>query len=674
MKRALVITLALGLLVAAPVVRSGADFVAASSDPANAFTSAADFNTVAVTLTDPGSPLSGTVSLAATASSDRGIDYVRFESSPAGAGSWTVACTVASGPYACSWDTTGVSDGARDVRAVAVDLAGYSRTDVVAARMVDNAAPSVSLADPGPWLQGTVTLDASASDADSGVATQAIEYRAVGAPSWTQLCAADSCPLDTTALADGDHELRASAVDAAGNAGSSAPLTRTVDNTAPTVAMTDPGVMDGTVPLGSATGDGAGTGVASVRYEFRLGAGAWTEACTATTAPFSCDWDSTGVSDGLYDVRAIATDGTGLVNTSAVHAGRRVDNSSPSVVTLTDPGSPLQGSVTLGGSAVDGGSGVASWTAQYRPSSGGSWSDGCSNTTPTCTWDTTGVADALYDLRAVAEDVAGNTLISTVVANRRVDNNGPTTNFTDPGSPVRATVTLTATATDPVGVQSVVFRRRPASGGAWTTLCTVNAAPYTCPWNTTSVANGSYDVEALATDTIGRTTSVIHAARVVDNTAPAPVDVQATNVGATAGQPETGDWIRFTFSEALAPASVLAGWNGSAIAVRASFTNAGTSDTLDVLNAAGTARTNLMFAANSLVIGNVVSANTVFNATMVRSGSAITVTLGALQSGSVRTASAGAMSWRSATAIRDLAGNAGTGATIAETGANDRDF
>ena len=674
MRRALVITLALGALVASPVVRSGADFVAASSDPANAFTSAADFNTVAVTLTNPGSPLSGTVSLAATASSDRGIDYVRFESSPAGAGSWTLACTVSSGPYACSWDTTSVSSGSRDVRAVAVDEAGYSRTGVVAARMVDNAAPSVSLADPGPWLQGTVTLDATAADADSGVATQAIEYRAAGAPSWTQLCAADSCPLDTTALADGDYELRATAVDAAGNAGAGAPLTRTVDNTAPTVTMTDPGLIFGTVSLGATTGDGAGTGVASVRYEHRLGAGAWTEACTAATAPFSCDWDSTGVSDGLYDVRAIATDATGLATTSAVHAGRRVDNSSPSVATLTDPGSPLLGSVTLNGSAVDGGSGVASWTAQYRPSSGGSWSDACANSTPTCSWDTTGVADALYDMRAVAADAAGNTLISAVVANRRVDNNGPTTSFTDPGSPVRGTITLTATATDPAGVASVVFRRRPAGGGAWTTLCTVNAAPYTCPWNTTSVTDGGYDVEALATDTVGRTTSVIHAARVVDNSAPAPVDVQATNVGATAGRPETNDWIRFTFSEALAPASVLAGWDGSAVAVQASFTNAGASDTLDVLNAAGTARTNLMFAANSLVVGNVVSANTLFDATMVQSGSTITVTLGALQSGSVRTGNANAMSWRSATAVTDIAGNAGTGATIAETGANDRDF
>jgi hypothetical protein len=35
---------------------------------------------------------------------------------------------------------------------------------------------------------------------------------------------------------------------------------------------------------------------------------------------------------------------------------------------------------------------------------------------------TTALADGRYDLRAIATDVAGNTLTSTIVASRRVDN------------------------------------------------------------------------------------------------------------------------------------------------------------------------------------------------------------------------------------------------------------
>ena len=59
------------------VASSTATFVAASANPGTTFSTAADFNTVAVALADPGSPLRGTVALTATAASDRGIASVR---------------------------------------------------------------------------------------------------------------------------------------------------------------------------------------------------------------------------------------------------------------------------------------------------------------------------------------------------------------------------------------------------------------------------------------------------------------------------------------------------------------------------------------------------------------------------------------------------------------------
>ena len=111
---------------------SGADFTGGSQSPGNTFAAAADFNTVAVSITDPGTPLRGTVALQATASSERGIERVRFQSSPAGAGTWTDVCDDTSAPYTCNWDTAGVADGLRDVRALAVDQAGYQRASLVA--------------------------------------------------------------------------------------------------------------------------------------------------------------------------------------------------------------------------------------------------------------------------------------------------------------------------------------------------------------------------------------------------------------------------------------------------------------------------------------------------------------------------------------------------------------
>src|SRR4029077_11771348 len=127
--------LLLAVLVPLGLGRSEAAFVGSTSNPNSIFSSASSFNTVAVTLTNPGTPLRGTVMLNAVATSDRGISSVVFQTSPAGAGTWTTVCTDTVAPYSCSWDTTGVADGLRDIRAIATDTAGYQLTDSVSNRL-----------------------------------------------------------------------------------------------------------------------------------------------------------------------------------------------------------------------------------------------------------------------------------------------------------------------------------------------------------------------------------------------------------------------------------------------------------------------------------------------------------------------------------------------------------
>ena len=101
-------------------------------------------------MTDPGTPLRGTIALQATAASDRGIASVQFQSSPAGAGTWTDACLDTVAPYTCNWNSAGVADGPRDLRAVAVDQAGYQRiSSVVAPGSSTTRCPAGTLSDPG---------------------------------------------------------------------------------------------------------------------------------------------------------------------------------------------------------------------------------------------------------------------------------------------------------------------------------------------------------------------------------------------------------------------------------------------------------------------------------------------------------------------------------------------
>ena len=219
---------------------------------------------------------------------------------------------------------------------------------------------------------------------------------------------------------------RATATDGAGNTSSSTAANRIVDNTSPTITLTNPGTPLGTtVALGSTTGDGAGSGVSQVLYEYRANgsSGAWSTACTGSTAPFSCNW--TTPATGSYDVRAIATDGVNRSTTSATILARQVDITIPSAAAMSNPGTPLYGTVTLNGTGTDANSGMASMRFEYKLSAGSVWSTACTDVTPpspfSCSWNTTTVADGTYDVRSVAIDAAGNTRNSATIASRVVE-------------------------------------------------------------------------------------------------------------------------------------------------------------------------------------------------------------------------------------------------------------
>jgi hypothetical protein len=664
------LALAVGALVALIPVHaaaSGADFVAASANPGATFATAADFNTVNVALTDPGT-MRGTVALAATAASDRGIARIRFQTSPAGANSWTDACTATASSYACAFDTTTTTDGLKDVRAVATDMAGYTRTATISSRRVDNTAPATTLTDPGTPLTGTKTLTATASDAGSGLASVAIQYRSSG--SWTTICAATSCSLNTATLPDGAYDLRSLATDAAGNTSASTVAARTIDNTAPTASLTLATYVRGTFTLAAVTDDGNGSGVATVTYQLRpTGTSAWSTACTLAAAPFTCTGDTSTTPDGTYEVRAVVTDRAGFSTTTTPTVTTRLDNTPPTA-TLADPGTLLSGTVTLNATAADAGSGVANVIFEAAPAGTSAWTTLCADASSGygCALNTATLADGLYDLHAIATDAAGNTTTSTVT-NRRIDNHGPAVALIDPGSLVSSTATISATATDPAGVASVKIERKLSAGSTWTTVCTDTTSSYSCPL--TGLADGTYDFRATATDTLGHaTTSATLAARTLDSTAPRATDIQATN-GGTAAKIDTGDAIAFKFSEPMAPASILAGWTGTATTVNVRVNNSGTLDTLSVYDAANTTKLNLGDVA---LKADRTSAGARFVATMTMSGSTVTVTLGAVASGSTKTASGTSpMVWTPSTAATDLAGNAMSGTAATESG-TDVDF
>jgi hypothetical protein len=107
----------------------------------------------------------------------------------------------------------------------------------------------------------------------------------------------------------------------------------TVNVTPPTVALTNPGTpLSGTVTLNATV-----TGTPATQVVFAsspAGAASWTSMGTDTSAPWSVSYDTSKLADGVYDLRATASDSLGNTSSDVV-TGIRIDNTAPRVVSST---------------------------------------------------------------------------------------------------------------------------------------------------------------------------------------------------------------------------------------------------------------------------------------------------------------------------------------------------
>ena len=155
--------------------------------------------------------------------------------------------TDATAPYALTWDASGATDGAAEIRVLVTDVAGNTRTSAVVPVTLDSSGPSVTLTDPGTVLSGTVALGVTTG---GGAVRVRFELSPAGAGTWTEIATDATAPfgaaLDTAARADGVYDLRATGFDALDNP--STPSVRAgvrFDNTAPSLVSATP--ADGSV-------------------------------------------------------------------------------------------------------------------------------------------------------------------------------------------------------------------------------------------------------------------------------------------------------------------------------------------------------------------------------------------------------------------------------------------
>ncbi len=443
---------------------------------------------------------------AAASDAGSGVASVEFfsctdTSAGCASGTWTsLGAPDATDPYDGSWPLP--TDGNRALKALATDDVGRTATAVIDVT-VDRTFPDTTVltkpGDPSNVASPSFTFDSTEPGST-------FECRLDGG-TWT----ACTSPSTIGPLADGPHTFDVRATDPAGNTDATeASWTWLVDLTPPNASLSDPGRnVRGPVALASTQDDpGANaSGLATVTYEYSTDGSSW--ASTPAT------WDTALVSDGVYQLHVVVTDNAGNATTSAAVTDVRVDNTPPTT-SVDDPGSNVRQTVNVTGSANDAGSGVTQVDLQISPAGANAWTTfGSANAAPyAAPLTTTSYADGLYDVRTVATDAAGNVTQGAPVVNRRIDNTPPTASISSPGSPLRGSVSLSATYGDPAGsgVATVVYEAS-RNGGAY--------APIAQNWNTVASGDGSYSLQVVVTDVAGNvTTSGAVSGIVVDNTAP----------------------------------------------------------------------------------------------------------------------------------------------------------
>ncbi len=623
---------------------------------------------------------------------------------------------VADGTTAWRWTFGGsVTDGPYTASAVATDGAGWTAS-ASSTFTVDTTAPPAPSIDSGP-AAGSTTTSTSATFSFSSTETGVTFECSVDSSADASFTTCTS-PHTYTSLSEGAHTFYVRAVDAAGNRSTNTTRSWTVDSIAPLTTIQFPvaGNLYGidTFNAGCSTVGGdvcgsasdAGT-ISSVQVSIRrdssgsywngTGFSASTETFLSATGTTSWSYgfaSSNFPADGSYTLNARATDSAGNVSALATST-LQIDVTAPAAPSITSAPSSPTNNENASFSFTSSESGVAFECSLDSTSNYSS----CSSPTTY-----SNLTEGSHTFRVRTFDSAGNR--STVASHTwTVDTTGPVSTITFAENGKRYNNTrfnngcgtsggdFCGTATDSSSITQVrVSIQRVSDGTYWNgssfsgTSETLLTPSGTTSWSYAFAASnfpaeGSYTFRARATDAAGNTGAVASSTFVIDRTSPTGVDIQTANGGGTAGRADQGDTVTFTYSEAMDPNSILAGWTGSATNVTVRMAN-GTgqgNDSLTVWNEANKSQLALgsvNLGRNDYVSGAITIGTTSAPSVMTMNGSTVTITFGTASDASKTTAGTGtgAMAWTPSASALDLAGNACSTTTVNESGTADREF
>jgi Ca2+-binding RTX toxin-like protein len=364
-----------------------------------------------------------------------------------------------------------------------------SATDLTTIGIVDTTPPTVTV-NPLVTNDGTPQLTGTIDDPTAivKVTVNGIEYTATnnGNGTWT-------LPNDTIAipLSSGTYDVKVVATDTAGNVGSDTTTNELiVDTTPPVVTVTPLTTADGTPQLTGTIDDPTATVKVTVNgVEYTAtnnGNGTWTLADNTIASPLS---------SGTYDVKVTATDALGNTGSDTTTGELTVDRTPPIVtvnpLTTADSTPQLTGTVDDPNATVK----VTVNGVEYTATNNGNGTWTLADNTIT-----TPLLSGTYDVEVTATDILGNSGSDTTSNELIVDTTPPvvTVNSLTTGD---STPQLTGTIDDPtatvkVTVNGVEYIATNNGNGTWTLADNTIG---------TTLADGMYDIKAVATDAMGNT-------------------------------------------------------------------------------------------------------------------------------------------------------------------------
>ena len=496
--------------------------------------------TVVVTAPVAGSVVTAgsNVTLTATATPGAGATVAQVQFLVGGT---TIVGTDTSAPYSVSW--TPPAAGNFSITAKVVDSLGNTATSAVVS-VTAVSATSVAVTSPANNATATVgtptTVTASAAPV-AGSTITSVSFLAGGVLIPGSTVATAPYTFAWTPSTAGATTLTAQAVDSNGTTVTSSAINVTVNNSAPTIALTAP-LAGSVVTAGSAATLAAtalpGSGGATVtQVQFLAGT---TVVATLAGNPASSSYTTPWLpaTAGNFSLTARVTDSNGNSTTSAATSVTAVAAATPTAIITA----PVTGSVVTVGSTVTlsatASPGTGATVAQIQFLSGGTTILG-TTTTPvggvySIAWVPTTASN--FSLTARVLDTAGNTGTSSIVTVTTVL--ATSVSLTAPANNSTATVgtatSVTASATPTAGA---TITRVDFFAGA-TAIGTANSAPYTIAW--TPGAAGIIALTAQAVDSNGATVTSSLVSVNVNNSAPT-VAITAPLVGSvsTVGAPVT---------------------------------------------------------------------------------------------------------------------------------------